>query len=62
MGAKSSRNAVLVISAFSASDEAEVLTPRDVLEFQEEHADVAFTLDFPIPPKSEKSEAERRQR
>ena len=42
-------------------DEAEVLTPRDVLEFQEEHADVAFTLDFPIPPKLEKSEAERRQ-
>jgi tRNA-guanine family transglycosylase len=43
------------------SDGREVLTPRDVLEFQEEHADVAFTLDFPIPPKLEKTEAKRRQ-
>lgn len=42
-------------------DESEVLTPREVLEFQEEHADVAFTLDFPIPPKLEKGEARKRQ-
>lgn len=42
-------------------EESEVLTPRAVLDFQEEHADVAFTLDFPIPPKLEKAEAKRRQ-
>src|SRR6266542_1630598 len=28
----------------------ETLHPRDVIEFQEQHADVAFTLDFPVPP------------
>ena len=32
----------------------------DVLEFQEKHADVAFTLDFPIPPSMDLSEAQRR--
>ncbi|MDB6175502.1 MAG: tRNA-guanine family transglycosylase [Chthoniobacteraceae bacterium] len=42
-------------------NEVEVLTPLDVLEFQEEHADVAFTLDFPIPPKLPIAEAKRRQ-
>ena len=31
--------------------------PRDVLELQEEKADVAFTLDFPIPPTTEAAEA-----
>lgn len=36
--------------------------PRDVLELQERIADVAFTLDFPIPPNMEKREARRRQR
>jgi len=36
--------------------------PRDVLELQERTADVAFTLDFPIPPGTEQAEAERRQR
>ena len=44
-----------------AGEEVEVLAPRDVLEFQEAHADVAFTLDFPIPPKLEMIEAQRRQ-
>jgi hypothetical protein len=29
----------------------ERLHPQEVLEFQEQHADVAFTLDFPIPPR-----------
>ena len=37
------------------------LHPRDVLDFQEQHADVAFTLDFPIPPSMDLSEAHRRQ-
>jgi tRNA-guanine family transglycosylase len=39
----------------------ERLHPIDVLDFQEQNADVAFTLDFPIPPKTEPAEAERRQ-
>jgi len=34
--------------------------PREVLEFQEAHADIAFTLDFPIPPSMAKREAKRR--
>jgi tRNA-guanine family transglycosylase len=38
----------------------ETLHPRDVLEFQERHADVAFTLDFPIPPSMDLREARRR--
>ncbi|MBN2196877.1 MAG: tRNA-guanine transglycosylase [Polyangiaceae bacterium] len=40
--------------------EAETLTPSEVLDFQERHADVAFTLDFPVPPGTEPDEAERR--
>jgi helicase len=34
--------------------------PRDVLELQERIADVAFTLDFPIPPGLDRTEARRR--
>jgi tRNA-guanine family transglycosylase len=40
----------------------ERLSPLEVLEFQEEHADIAFTLDFPIPPATKAYEAYRRQR
>ncbi len=40
----------------------ETLHPRDVLEFQERHADVAFTLDFPIPPSMDRLEARRRNK
>lgn len=43
-------------------DETELLTPWDVLDFQEKYADVAFTLDFPIPPKIEIKEARLRQK
>ena len=32
------------------------ITPQEVLEFQEQHAEVAFTLDFIIPPGLEKKE------
>lgn len=42
--------------------EAEAIHPRDVLEFQERVADVAFTLDFPIPPNLDQKEARRRKR
>lgn len=40
----------------------ETLHPREVLEWQEQHADVAFTLDFPIPPNLDAGEAKRRQK
>jgi tRNA-guanine family transglycosylase len=40
---------------------ADCLHPMEVLEFQEQHADIAFTLDFPIPPNMDPAEAERRQ-
>ncbi len=48
-------------------DIVETLHPKDVLAFQETHADVALTLDFPIPPglssegKSAASAANHRQ-
>lgn len=40
----------------------EEITPQAVLSFQEEVADVAFTLDFPIPVALALSEAKRRQK
>lgn len=43
-------------------DKVERLHPREVLEFQEQHADLAFTLDFPIPPSMQLAEAKRRQK
>lgn len=36
--------------------------PRDVLDFQEKTADVAFTLDFPIPPGLSEDESKKRHR
>lgn len=41
-------------------DDVSTLHPQDVLEFQEQHADIAFTLDFPIPPTMDATEARRR--
>jgi len=41
-------------------EKVEVLHPKDVLEFQEQHADLAFTLDFPIPPSMDLEEGKRR--
>jgi helicase len=41
-------------------EKAEVLHPKDVLEFQEQHADLAFTLDFPVPPSMDPDEGKRR--
>lgn len=46
----------------SSAEKTETLHPRDVLEFQERHADVAFTLDFPIPPSMGRDEAKRRNK
>lgn len=42
--------------------ETETITPEGVLSFQEEIADVAFTLDFPIPPARAEEEGEHRMR
>jgi helicase len=42
--------------------ETDELSPFRVLDFQERHADVAFTLDFPIPPDMDRKEAEKRMR
>ncbi|MEZ9540312.1 tRNA-guanine transglycosylase [Shewanella sp. 10N.286.51.B8] len=44
-----------------SEDKTETLTPEKVLRFQESIADIAFTLDFPIPPKTLLREAKRRQ-
>lgn len=38
----------------------ETIHPADVLEFQEQTADIAFTLDFPIPSGTDKKEAAKR--
>lgn len=35
--------------------------PSDVLDLQERVADVAFTLDFPVPPSMDEAEGRRRQ-
>ncbi|MEO0373758.1 MAG: tRNA-guanine transglycosylase [Cyanobacteria bacterium P01_A01_bin.17] len=43
-------------------DTSEQLHPKAVLAFQEAIADVALTLDFPIPPGLDTKEAKRRQR
>ena len=44
------------------AEESDTITPESVLSFQEEVADVAFTLDFPIPPARVEQEGERRMR
>lgn len=52
----------LGIIKFEQGGKQEIIDPRDVLRLQEEIADIAFTLDFPIPPGMEKKEAEKRLR
>lgn len=39
----------------------EIIHPKDVLELQEQIADIAFTLDFPIPPGMDQPIAQLRQ-
>lgn len=48
---------VLVVSQ---GEKPERLSPFDVLEFQERVADIAFTLDFPVPPSMDRDEGKRR--
>ncbi len=52
----------LGVLEINLGEEPELLTPWDVLDFQEQHADIAFTLDFPIPPNLDKKEATLRQK
>ncbi len=51
---------VLKITGETGTEE---IDPASVLDFQEEVADIAFTLDFPIPPhmENDRKEADRRQ-
>lgn len=55
------RSGELGVLEISQDDDVETVHPRDVLDFQEEKADVALTLDFPIPPGMNDSEAQQRQ-
>jgi helicase len=40
--------------------QVERLHPADVLDYQERHADIGFTLDFPVPPSMDPDEGRRR--
>jgi helicase len=51
-----------VLSLARGEETTERVHPRDVLEVQERVADVAFPLDFPIPPGMDRAEGRRRQR
>jgi tRNA-guanine family transglycosylase len=53
---------VLYVKKDGNDQEQEPLHPKSVLDFQELHADVAFTLDFPIPPNLDQDEAVKRHR
>ena len=50
----------LGVIKLQGESEVETITPEAVLTFQEEVADVAFSLDFPIPPARATEEGERR--
>lgn len=52
-------NGLGVIEVHNEED-TEIIDPLSVLDFQESAADVAFTLDFPIPPGLNPEEAKRR--
>jgi helicase len=59
--ARVERNGELGLLEIMSEGEVETLHPREVLEFQEQYADVAFTLDFPILSSMALGEARRRQ-
>lgn len=60
-GAKIQKKGDVGLLQIKRGEEVEVLHPKDILTFQESHADVALTLDFPIPPGLSKRESQRRQ-
>jgi len=49
-GARVLPSGELDVMEISRDGDTESIHPRDVLDLQEKVADVAFTLDFPIPP------------
>jgi len=51
----------LGIVRIAKEDGNEHLEPHAILDFQEQVADVAFTLDFPIPPGMDRAAATQRQ-
>lgn len=61
-GANVHRVGGLGVLETSSGDGTETLHPRDVLELQEQLADIAFTLDFPIPPSMGIRKARQRNR
>ena len=50
------------ILQINTADTVETIHPRDVLDLQERYANIAFTLDFPIPPGMDTRQAKKRQR
>jgi helicase len=61
-GARVIRQSGLGVLRVRRDNKLETIHPRDVLELQEAIADVAFPLDFPVPPGADLKEAQRRQR
>lgn len=61
-GARIIKNGSLGILRVRQEHGMETIHPRDVLELQERIGDIAFTLDFPIPPGTEAKDAQGRQR
>jgi tRNA-guanine family transglycosylase len=61
-GARLVKSGQLTSLEYEGVSGVERLEPAPVLEFQERTADVAFTLDFPIPPSSSTEESVERQR
>jgi len=59
-GAKVRAQRGLGVLETTNDEKVEVLHPMDVLDFQEQHADLAFTLDFPVPPSMDTGERKRR--
>ncbi len=59
-GARVVRSGELGTVEMGREGDKESIHPREILDLQEKVADVAFTLDFPIPPGMEGTEAHRR--
>lgn len=61
-GSRVIRQSGLGVLRVRRDKKSETIHPRDVLELQEEVADVAFPLDFPVPPGADLKEARLCQR
>tara|TARA_B100000676_G_C18061031_1_gene837763 strand:- start:55 stop:969 length:915 start_codon:yes stop_codon:yes gene_type:complete len=59
-GAKIIKQNGLGILEYKTDDDVKRLHPLEILDFQEKKADIAFTLDFIIPPNMKKRESIRR--